>query len=79
MFIKNLNDHFPNVKIISSGSSSYYLKEKEFGLGRFIKVNIQPLMLSEFISIRKEEIKDFSKKEIINLFKRNFFFWIMKY
>lgn len=81
MFIKSLNDHFPNVKIISSGSSSYNLKEKESGLGRFIKVNIQPLMLNEFISIRKEEIKDFSKKEVIHFYlKETSFFelWSIK-
>lgn len=81
MFIKSINDHFINTKIICSGSSSYNLKEKESGVGRFIKINIQPLMFNEFIEIRKKEIKNLSKRETIDFYLKEtpfFEIWKMK-
>lgn len=66
MFIKSLNEHFLDLKIICSGSSSYNLREKESGVGRFNKVYIQPLTLSEFEEIRKNELVGLNKKQIID-------------
>lgn len=65
LFLKSLHDHFNNVKIICTGSSSYKLKQKESGIGRFIRFNILPISLNEFIDIKKINTSKISKKEII--------------
>jgi len=55
--LKNISDHYPNLKIFASGSSSakIHASLKETLTGRKIIYNIHPLNFEEFLFFKKEE------------------------
>lgn len=55
--LKNLSDHYPNLKIFSSGSSSTEINKslKETLTGRKIVYKIHPLSFEEFLQFKGEE------------------------
>jgi hypothetical protein len=57
-FIKTINDHFPNIRLIVSGSSSLQIQKKfkDSLTGRKSIVNVNPLDFSEYLSFRKSDL-----------------------
>ncbi|MBU3924944.1 MAG: AAA family ATPase [Patescibacteria group bacterium] len=55
--MKNLSDHYPNLKIFASGSSSVEIYKflKETLTGRKIVYKIHPLSFEEFLEFKREE------------------------
>lgn len=74
--LKVIHDHYPHVKIIITGSASWYLDINESLMGRKRVFSIWPLNFSEYLS-SKEKIKnlyhskDNLKKEIIEIINKD--------
>lgn len=66
---KNIYDHYPNIKIVASGSSSLSIKNniKESLAGRKFLFEIYPLDFEEFLSFKKNNIVLAHYKNIQNL------------
>lgn len=56
MFLKNVWDSFPNIKIIASGSSALEINLKERGSLRFDFVKICPLSFKEYLYFKHKEL-----------------------
>ncbi len=74
LFLKNIYDKYPNIKIIASGSSSLEItKNSEFLTGRSIDFHVSPLSFQEVLSyflqkeIEKKCLSDF--EEIVRFYK----------
>jgi len=74
-FIKVMHDHYPNVKLIVSGSSTFEIKRKfrDSLTGRTINFELYPLSFEEFLTFKGEKYKllgensDAINKELIPL------------
>jgi len=57
-FLKIIHDHYPQIKLIVSGSSSFEIKSKfkDSLVGRTINFEIYPLSFSEFLNFHKLKI-----------------------
>jgi hypothetical protein len=57
--LKDLVDHYPNIKFVASGSAAaaLQLKSRESGAGRFSDFMLPPLTFYEFLMFLKEEEK----------------------
>ena len=77
MFLKNIYDAYPEIKIIASGSSSLEIqKNTEFLTGRSVEFLMQPLSFLEYFSyIQKKEIQiaeNFTdRKQFYDFFKKD--------
>src|SRR3990167_1063002 len=58
-FIKILHDHYPNVKLLVSGSSTFEIKKKfkESLAGRTINFELYPLSFEEFLIFKNKNYK----------------------
>jgi predicted AAA+ superfamily ATPase len=81
-FLKLFHDHYANIKMIVSGSSSFDIKKKfkESLVGRTINFELFPLNFEEFLEfknkkyiIKKENLSEINK-ELIGLFEKYNFF-----
>ena len=81
-FLKLFHDHYANIKMIVSGSSSFDIKKKfkESLVGRTINFELFPLDFEEFLEfknkkyiIKKENLSEINK-ELIGLFEKYNFF-----
>ncbi len=81
-FLKLFHDHFPQVKLIVSGSSSFDIKRKfkESLVGRSVNFELFPLNFEEFLRFKekkyvlKEENTEKINNELISLFEEYVFF-----
>lgn len=57
LIFKSIYDHFPNIKIIASGSSSLKIKQKiaESMVGRSLVLYLHPLDFEEFLTFKKRD------------------------
>lgn len=68
-FIKILHDHYPNIKLLVSGSSTFEIKKKfkESLVGRTIVFELYPLSFEEFLTFKGKKYKLLKKNsEAIN-------------
>lgn len=80
-FLKIFHDHFPQVRLIVSGSSSFDIKRKfkESLVGRTINFELFPLSFEEFLTFKekkyviKGENTKKTNKELISLFEEYIF------
>ena len=58
-FLKIIHDHYPKIKLLVSGSSTFEIKKKfkESLAGRTINFEIYPLSFEEFLIFKKKEYK----------------------
>lgn len=58
-FIKILHDHYPNIKLLMSGSSTFEIKKKfnESLVGRIITFELYPLSFEEFLKFRGKDYR----------------------
>lgn len=58
-FIKILHDHYPNIKLLVSGSSTFEIKKKfkESLVGRTIAFELYPLSFEEFLTFKGKKYK----------------------
>ena len=56
IFLKNVWDSFPNIKIIASGSSSLLINLEETGGFRFKFLKVEPLSFKEYLIFRDKDI-----------------------
>ena len=81
-FLKIMHDHFPDVKLIVSGSSTFEIKKKfkESLVGRTINFELYPLSFEEFLTFKeknyrlnKENIKQVNE-ELVKLAEEHILF-----
>ncbi|MEX2017224.1 MAG: ATP-binding protein [Candidatus Pacearchaeota archaeon] len=81
-FLKLFHDHYENVKLIVSGSSSFDIKKKfkDSLVGRTVNFELFPLSFEEFLQFKekkytlKEDNTEKTNNEIIPLFEEYIFF-----
>ncbi len=56
-FIKILHDHYPNIKLIASGSSTLEIKKKfkQSLVGRYLSFELYPLSFEEFLQFKEKK------------------------
>lgn len=81
-FLKLLADHYPQIQLIVSGSSSFNIKSKfsDSLVGRTVDFEIFPLLFEEFLRFKNRKYSldaiasDLIRKDIINLYEEYIYY-----